>query len=175
MKQSERIRTLVITGLFAAIIYITTAYLFHIPTGMNNGYIHLGDAFIYLAGSLLPLPYAVISAAIGAGLADLLTGAVSWVLPTIIIKPLLVIWFTSKTDKFLVKRNIAAVFIAALVGLVGYGFAEGIMYGNFITPLVKLPISALQPIGCGILYLVVGYTFDKMKLKNQFIKSLKGR
>ena len=168
MSKGKNVKTIILVGLFASIIYLTTAYLFHIPTGMNNGYIHLGDAFIYLAASLLPMPYAMASAAIGAGLADLLTGATAWVLPTIIIKPLLVIWFTSKTDKIVVKRNIG-------VGLLGYGLAEGIMYGNFLTPLIKLPISALQPIGCGTLYILVGFAFDRIKLKSQLVKILEER
>lgn len=175
MSKGGNVKTIIFVGLFASIIYLTTAYLFHIPTGMNNGYIHLGDAFIYLAASLLPMPYAMASVAIGAGLADLLTGATAWVLPTIIIKPLLVIWFTSKADKIVVKRNIGAVFIAAVVGLLGYGLAEGTMYGNFLTPLIKLPISALQPIGCGILYILVGFAFDRIKLKSQLVKTLEER
>ena len=73
------------------------------------------------------------------------------------------------------KRNIGAVFIAAVVGLLGYGLAEGIMYGNFLTPLIKLPISALQPIGCGTLYILVGFAFDRIKLKSQLVKTLEER
>ena len=44
--------------------------------GFNGGYIHLGDALIYLAAVLLPAPYAMAAGAIGGGLADLLTAPV---------------------------------------------------------------------------------------------------
>ena len=54
-----------------------------------GGYIHFGDAIIYLTATLLPAPYAIAAAAIGGGLADLLT-APMWILPTIIIKMLIV-------------------------------------------------------------------------------------
>ena len=37
---------LVTAGLFAAMITIMTAYIFHIPYGANGGYIHFGDALI---------------------------------------------------------------------------------------------------------------------------------
>ena len=67
--QSVRMRYLTITGLFAAMIAIMTAYICHIPVGANNGYIHFGDSLIYLAAALLPTPYALAAAAIGGGLA----------------------------------------------------------------------------------------------------------
>ena len=66
------------TALFAAAITVMTAYMLHIPIP-TGGYIHLGDALIYLAACLLPAPYAAAAAAIGAGMADLLT-APMWVL-----------------------------------------------------------------------------------------------
>ena len=50
-------------ALFAAVITLTTAYLLHIP--VPTGYVHLGDAFVYLAAPLLPAPYAVAAAANG--------------------------------------------------------------------------------------------------------------
>ena len=70
-KANKQLIYVVMAALFAAIITVVTAYVLHIPTG--NGYIHLGDSFIFLAASLLPLPYAIAAAAVGAGLADALT------------------------------------------------------------------------------------------------------
>ena len=54
-----------LTGLFAAMITLMTAYICHIPYGANGGYIHFGDALIYIAAVLLPRPYALAAAAIG--------------------------------------------------------------------------------------------------------------
>ena len=42
----------------AALICVTTAYIFHIPFGVNGGYVHIGDSLIYLAAAFLPTPYA---------------------------------------------------------------------------------------------------------------------
>ncbi|MFQ9701150.1 ECF transporter S component [Intestinibacter bartlettii] len=81
---SVRTRNLVTSALLAAIICLVTGYILHIPTP-NGGYAHIGDAVIYLSASILPLPYAIACSAIGAGLADLTTGAIIWVLPTLII------------------------------------------------------------------------------------------
>ena len=65
-----KIKKLVLSGLFAAIICVTTMFP-HLPVGVNGGYVHIGDTFIYLAASLLSPAYAVAASAIGSGLADL--------------------------------------------------------------------------------------------------------
>ena len=42
---SKKLGKLVFTGLFAAMICVTTAFILHIPAA--NGYIHIGDSIIY--------------------------------------------------------------------------------------------------------------------------------
>lgn len=85
MPTAPQLRTMLTAALFAAAIAVTTAYIIHIPLP-TGGYIHPGDALIYLAACLLPTPWAVAAAAVGAGLADLLT-APQWVLPTLSSRP----------------------------------------------------------------------------------------
>lgn len=163
---SKKLKLTILAALFAAFICVTTAYLFHIPTGINQGYIHIGDAFIYLAACLLPTPYAMAAAAIGAGFADILSGAMVWALPTILIKPLLVLCFTSNSNKIINKRNIIAPIIAGLIGLLGYGIFGGIISGNFLAMFVTLAIDSIQPIGSAIVFLIIGYALDKVNIKN---------
>lgn len=79
MEKESRLRHMVLTGLFAALICLTTAFILHIPVG--NGYIHLGDSFIYLAACVLPMPYGIIAAALGGSMADLLSGYAIYALP----------------------------------------------------------------------------------------------
>lgn len=173
MKQSEKTRLMVMTAMFAALVFIATRI--SIPLGINNRIIHVGDAVIYLAACILPMPYAMVSGAIGAGLADFMTpGCMIWVIPTMIIKPLLVLCFTSTAQKFIVKRNVLAVVLAGIVGLLGYAVAEGFLFGNFIAPLIGLPASSLQPIGSAVIFLAIGFVFDKMHIKNTLNKQLKG-
>ena len=52
-KQQKPVTLLTVTGLFAAIITLMTAYICHIPYGANGGYIHFGDALIYVAAVIL--------------------------------------------------------------------------------------------------------------------------
>lgn len=84
--KTNKLLLLVLSALFAAMITVMTAFLFHIPIGVNGGYLHFGDALIYLAASMLPTPYACIAAAVGAGLADIVSGAPIWAPFTLVIK-----------------------------------------------------------------------------------------
>ena len=95
IRKNSRIYNMAFTGLFAALITIFTAYIGHVPVGVNGGDIHFGDGLIYLAATILPWPYAMLAGAIGGGMADLLT-APAWTLATVIIKALIVIPFTNK-------------------------------------------------------------------------------
>ena len=170
MKTKPAIYNLVTAAVFAAIIFLTTAYLFHIPTGFNGGYIHLGDTFVYLVACILPTPYAMAAASIGAALSDGLTGSAIYVIPTLIIKAILVLYFTSKSSNIINKRNIVALFLAGITGLLGYYLAESIMFHNFIAPLFEIPIGSIQPIASGILFVVVGMSLDKSGLKKRIDK-----
>lgn len=167
MNEIKKTKTLVLTGLFAALICISIAFLFHIPTGINGGYIHLGDTFIYLAACFLPIHYAMLAAAIGGGLADGLTGAIVWVIPTIIIKPLLVPFFSCSSEKILCTRNVIAIFIAGIVGIFGYFLAEGLIYGSFIAALAAVPLQLIQSIGSGFIFIVIAYALDKIRIKEK--------
>jgi uncharacterized repeat protein (TIGR04002 family) len=167
MKSKAKVRGIVTCGLFAALIFIAT-YMFHIPT-VNGGYIHVGDAFIYLAASLMPTPFAAVCSALGGAMSDILSpGGAAWAIPTIIIKPVLTLFFTSKYNKIICKRNIAAVFLAGVIGVIGYGIAYDIMFGSLWGALLEMSVDVLQPIASGILFLVAGAAFDKSKIKNRF-------
>lgn len=163
MNNSIKTRKIVLTSLLAAIICISTAF-FHIPIGGNGGYIHVGDAFIYLAACILPIPYAMVAGALGAGLADMLSGAMIWVIPTMIIKPLLILPFKKNGQRLLNKKNCYAVFIAGFTGIFGYYIAESIMFGNFIATLATLAMGILQPIGSGIIFILAAIALDKINL-----------
>lgn len=163
----EKMKNLTLSAMFAAVIMLMILYLFHIPVGSNGGYIHFGDAFIYLAGCFLPMPYACASAAIGGGLADIMSGSAIWAIPTMIIKPLTVIWFTSKEDKLFNKRNIVAVILAGVVSIVGYYLAQVILTGNWVASLLGIWGNIVQAIGSGIIFLIMAVAIDKVSLKKR--------
>lgn len=76
------------TGIMMALVFLGT-YIIKIPTPLTGGYIHLGDAFVFLSGLILGPLYGALAAGIGSALSDLLGGYSGWILPTLIIKSLM--------------------------------------------------------------------------------------
>ncbi|MFH1513577.1 MAG: ECF transporter S component [Bacillota bacterium] len=109
-------QSIALCGMMAAVIFIAT-YFLKIP--MQFGYIHLGDGFILIAAAVLGWP-AVLSAAIGSMLADLLAGYSIYMLPTFIIKgavaAIAVLACTKKTQTL----QILYMLIAEAVMVAGY-------------------------------------------------------
>ena len=158
-------RDLVTAALFAAVIALTTAYLFHIP--VPTGYIHLGDAFLYLAASLLPLPYAVAAASLGAGLADLLTYP-AWALPTLLIKAAVALLFTSRSPRLLCPRNLAAAAGTCLLSPAAYGLAACLLMGSVHAFWPQFLGTLVQGVGSGVLFVVLGLALERSGLKARF-------
>ena len=115
--KNNKVRLMCATGIFGALVFVVTAYL-HIPT--YNGYVHVGDGLIYLAACLLPWPYAVAVGALGAFLADCLSGYAMWAPGSVVIKALTALLFSAKGAKIVRARNLAALVPAALVCAGGY-------------------------------------------------------
>lgn len=165
-KSSTKMKYLTMTGLMAAMITIMTAYICHIPVGTNGGYIHFGDSLIYLAAVLLPTPYALAAAAIGGGLADLLT-APMWTIVTIIIKMLITIPFSCKQSKCITVRNIIATIFAFFISGTCYFFAEYILFGTWSAYLVSMSGSLIQSSGSAVFFIIFGLALDKCGIKSK--------
>ncbi len=167
-KQENKLKNLTLTGLMAAMITIMTAYICHIPTGINGGYIHFGDSIIYLAATLLPTPYALAAAAIGGVVADLLTSPI-WVPATIIIKIFIALPFTCKSTKIITPRNIVATILAYFISSIGYFFAESLLFGTQTALIASMSGSLIQSGGSAIFFIIFGFALDKTRLKTKFL------
>ena len=167
MKEGDKLRYMTTAGIMAALITLMTAYICHVPVGANGGYVHFGDSLIYLAAVLLPRPYALAAAAIGGGLADLLT-APMWAPATIIIKMLTTIPFTNKSRKIITPRNIIATIIAYFISGIGYFIAEYILFGSWAVLLVSMSQSLVQSGGSAIFFVIFGLALDKVQVKNRY-------
>ena len=71
------------TALLMAVTFIMISVV-KIP--IPNGYIHLGDAAVFLCGFILGPVYGTIAAAIGAGAADYFAGFGAYIIPTMLAK-----------------------------------------------------------------------------------------
>ena len=153
-RENEKLVNTVYAGLFAALTALLTAAL-HIPVG--NGYVHCGDAVIYLAAAMLPLPYAAGAAAVGGALADVLSGYAVYALPTFIIKAMLALVFSAVSGtQMLEKWRILAMILCGLVSVTGYWLTAVILYGGWAAQFVEtVPGNCVQAIASGIVYAVI--------------------
>ena len=162
--KSKQIKLMCITGVFTAIVFVTTAYL-HIPS--HTGYTHVGDGFIYLAACMLPLPYGIFVGAVGALLADCLTGFAIWAPGSIIIKAAAVLLFSRKSEKIFTLRNALALIPASAICIGGYYLYESIITMNFVAPLAGIPGYITQSVLSSILFVIVAFAMDKLKFKQR--------
>lgn len=170
MKNSQYVKSLAISGMFAALIYVAT--MISIPIG--NGYIHIGDSINYLASSLLPFPLGAFAGAIGGALSDLTLGYVAYILPTFIIKfvnSLMIYLFVKhSTDRIFGVRAVIATIFSGIVTVVGYYFTAVILYGGFKAQLATIPGNILQAVGSAVVFLILAKVFDSAKLTVFFKK-----
>lgn len=165
---SAKVRYMTITGLFAALIFVFTAFL-HIPTGA--GYTHAGDGIIYLAACMLPTPYAVAAGAIGGALADGLTGFAVWMPATVVIKAITALFFTKKTKKIVCLRNVLGIIPSLVLCVVGYSLYEGVvMAGGFskgaiIAAFGQTPAYCVQVFASSVLFIAAGSALDKAGIR----------
>lgn len=165
LAQSAKLRYMTMAGLMAALITIMTAYIAHVPIGVNGGYVHFGDSLIYITAAILPTPYALVAAAVGGGLADLLT-APMWTIATVIIKMLIALPFTNKAKTIVNKRNIFAAIIAYPISGTLYFFAEYLIFGNISAAyLTSMVGSLVQSGGSAIFFVIFGLALDKINIK----------
>jgi Predicted membrane protein len=166
METKTNFKNYIYAALFAAIIFVCTAFI-KIPMPGVGGYVHLGDTFIYLAASFLPFPFALYAAAIGAAFADVSLGYITtWAPFTFVIKALMAFCFTSKAKTLLNKRNGIALFFAALINVGGYYIAEVVLYGNVYSPIASVPFNLIQSVGGSVFFVICAVALDKIKIKS---------
>ena len=125
MEKKLTSKTIALSGMMAALIFIAT-YMFKLP--MPTGYVHLGDGFILLSASVLGWP-AVLSAALGSMLADLLAGYSIYMAPTFIIKGAVAAIAVFATAKHRAPLQVLYMLAAEAVMVAGYFITDWLILG----------------------------------------------
>lgn len=160
MRESKKLRLLCLAALFAGAIAVTTAYLLHIPIP-TGGYIHLGDALIYLAACLLPAPYAV-GAAHGGGRAGGSAHRAPVGGPHAAHQgpggpPV----YQPGTAAPLPPGNGAALLLACLLSPAAYGLAACLLLGGVNAFWPQFLGTLVQAVGSGAVFTVLALALDR--------------
>ncbi len=159
------VRYLCYSGIFAALVFVCTAFL-QIPS--HAGYVHVGDALIYLAACLLPWPYAMAVGILGSTLADVMTGFAIWAPASLMIKGLSVLAFR-RQGKIFCLRNMLALIPAWILCIGGYYAYEALITQNAVAPLAGIVGSCMQCLISSMIFLLLGYLFDKLNIRRIFL------
>lgn len=167
MKVRKTALTLSRTALCAALVYVLTSFL-KIPTA--TGYVHVGDSAVCFAAAVLPLPYSAFAAGLGASLADLVGGYVSWLPVTFVVKALMTLAFTHRSERILCARNFIALAAAVVINTVGYYLGGALIVGNLVSPLAEIPSNLMQGVMGGIFFCIFALAVDSDKKVADIVK-----
>lgn len=135
-------KMLCLTAVLAAFVFIMT-FLPKIPIPL--GYAHLGDAVIYLLVLFIGRKEACFAASIGSALADLIGGFPIWIIPTLIIKWVMVeaVFWIVRPDKapckLLSARMVLAFFVSSAWMVVSYTAAGAVLYSSIASAIPMIP------------------------------------
>ncbi len=154
----KHIKLICISAMLSALVFAAT-FLVKIP--LPVGYVHVGDGIVFIASAILPAPYAMVSAAVGVGLADLCAGYAIYIPVTVLIRIFTVLCFSRK-KQLLSCRNIIALAVSIIICAVGYWVFEAIfVYESGIAALAGLPFNIAQSTLGAIIYIVVSKAAGK--------------
>lgn len=138
MKQTK-LRTLILAAMFAALTCVATMII-HIPSPIG-GYFNLGDCMVLLSAFVLGPVWGMAAGGIGSALADLISGAMTWVPGTLVIKALMALAAALIYRAFAKNGSrFGKSFTGALLGSVA---AEIIMVVGYF--LYELPMFGYKP------------------------------
>lgn len=147
---------LIIDALFIALTFVATWQInIRLPLMGAGGLIHLGNVPLFIAAFLYGRRTACLAGSIGMALFDLMSGWTVWAPFTFVIVGLMGYCAGLIEEKRPFEKNIfncvLAVAIAVIIKIVGYYFAEVILYGNWVAPFGSIPGNIIQVTFGGIL------------------------
>ncbi|MDR4949726.1 ECF transporter S component [Neobacillus cucumis] len=152
---SSKTRAIVINALFIALTFVATMFInIRLPIMGNGGLIHLGNVPLFIAALVYGKKTGAIAGAFGMGLFDVVSGWAIWSPFTFVIvgtMGFLVGLISEKATGNRVLASTLAIVVALIIKIVGYYFAEVILYGNWIQPFGSVPGNFLQVAVAGII------------------------
>ena len=153
----EQIIRIVIAAIAIALTYVFTAFVnITLPIAINGGLIHLGNVPLFL--------FAILFGKKVMGLFDLLSPWAIWAPFTLVIVGLMgfVVGLISEKKKGF-GWSVFAMLMALIIKIVGYYFAEVIIYGNWVAPFTSIPGNIIQVFVAAVIVMIVIEPLKKAK------------
>ena len=147
--------SITLTAMFIVLTYIFTLIGVNITVGLG-GYLHLGNIPLLIAAIFFGKKIGAVSAGVGMALFDILSPYAIWAPYTLVIGLAtgFVVGLITEKKKTVPVIILAAV-VATIVKVVGYYFAEVMIYGNWIAPFVSIPANTMQVVIATVVVLAI--------------------
>ena len=158
--QRSKTQELVLDALLIALTYAATWLLnIRLPFMGSGGLIHLGNVPLFIAAMLFGKKTGFLAGAFGMGLFDLVSGWTAWAPFTFLIVGAMgfTVGLIAEKKPFHAAfvNDFLSVVVAILIKIVGYYFAEVILFGTWIAPLGSIPGNVIQVGVAGVVVLVL--------------------
>lgn len=166
-KVNRKVLNMVYAAVFAAMIFALTRFI-QIPVPGGAGYLHFGDAMIYIVASTLGGPWALLASALGAAIADLSSVSAVYAPISAIVKVLIALPFVfvnKKSEKILTPLTICLTIPSGVITVLGYYLGDLIV--NKAYAVADIPMNIVQAVGSAIIFAVISAAFDAAKLKKK--------
>lgn len=159
-----KVRDLVVTSLFIALVYVFTWIVkIQLPFSPNGGLIHLGNVPFFLAAIFFDKRVGMTAGALGMGLFDLTSGWILWS-PMTVISALIMGYILNKMNykKYTLKSLILSFVLVVLVKVVVYYIGEIFILSSFVAPLASIPGNLIQIGVSSVIVLVILKPMEKV-------------
>lgn len=176
MQTNKHTSKIVLSALMMCIIMVAIMFI-KIPIPFTQGYVHPGDAMIFLAVLVLGWKYGAAAAAFGGMLGDVMGGFAAWAPWTFCIKGIMAVIMgliieavmrKERSRGFMLAIMIVGMVIAGAFMTAGYYVAEGVMYGNWVAPVIGIPWNIGQFAVGMVLALILAEALCKTPAKKYF-------
>ena len=183
MKRAEKTDTLGLTALMTCLVCLAT-YALKIPNPFTQGYVHIGDTFIFLAVLVLGKKNGTIAASFGAALADIFGGYAIFAVGTFIAKGLMAFVMglliergaakaasSASTTKILSHSpyELIAMVLGGFTEVFIYVFVNALVYGNMTVGLVSIPGNIIQFTVSMVIAVVLVHALLKTPIKKYLV------
>lgn len=163
--KNNKIFKMAVTAMFTAMIFLLTRF---VSVPVATGYVHFGDALVYLVASTLGGPWALFAAAVGEMLADVASGWFTYAPVTLVVKALIALPFifvNKKSEKILTPITALLTIPAGAITVGGYFLGDLIIDKAYA--FVNIPGNVIQAVGSAVIFIVLAAAFDAGKIKKK--------
>lgn len=144
----SKVKDMVITSLLIGLVFIFTRFInIRLPISINGGLIHLGNVMLFVSAIVFGKKKGAMAGAFGMALFDIMSGWMAWAPFTFVIRGAMgyiIGAIAEKREGKNIMYNMFGIILGGIIMIAGYYITEGILYGNWISPMTSIPGNITQ-------------------------------